>query len=178
MKHKSPSSTQPSPSVKTAPDAAPFPAAGPSDADATLTPLVGRKIPIIGIGASAGGLEALEQFFSHVLPSSGLAYVVVQHLDPAKESLLPDLLQRFSRVPVVQVHDMTPVEANHVYVAPPGFEITLLHGVLHLLKPVRRVACNYRLIFFCARWRLINRPMPPALSCRAWAPTAPWVCAP
>jgi len=145
MKHKAHATLE---SVPPAPDAAPFPAAGLTAVDASLAPLVGRKTPIIGIGASAGGLEALEQFFSHVPHDSGLAYVVVQHLDPVKESLLPDLLQRFSQVPVVQVSDITPVQANHVYVAPPGFEITLLHGVLHLLKPVAPRGLQLPIDFF------------------------------
>ena len=131
-----------------APESAPFPVAGPADAETSLTPLVGRKTPIIGIGASAGGLEALEQFFSNVPHNSGLAYVVVQHLDPFKESLLPELLQRFCQVPVVQVRDITPVQANHVYVAPPGFEITLMHGVLHLLKPVAPRGMQLPIDFF------------------------------
>ena len=134
--------------VAAAPEAVPFPAADAVDSGVTLAPLVGRKTPIIGIGASAGGLEALEQFFSHVSPKSGLAYVVVQHLDPVKESLLPDLLQRYSQVPVVQVRDITLVEANHVYVAPPGFEVTLLHGVLHLLKPVTPRGLQLPIDFF------------------------------
>ncbi len=131
-----------------APEVVPFPQADAVDAVATLAPLVGHKTPIIGIGASAGGLEALEQFFSHVSPKSGLAYVVVQHLDPLKESLLPELLQRYSQVPVVQVRDITLVEANHVYVAPPGFEVTLLHGVLHLLKPVTPRGLQLPIDFF------------------------------
>jgi two-component system CheB/CheR fusion protein len=134
--------------VGLAPDAAPFPTAGTTDTDATLAPLVGVKIPIVGIGASAGGLEALEQFFTHVAPHSGLAYVVVQHLDPDKESMLPDLLQHYSQMPVVPVRDITPVEADHVYVAPPGFEVTLLHGVLHLLKPVAPRGLQLPIDFF------------------------------
>ncbi len=119
-----------------------------ADNAVTVAPLVGNKTPIIGIGASAGGLEALEQFFSHVSPKSGLAYVVVQHLDPEKVSLLPDLLQRYSLVPVVQLRDLTLVEANHVYVAPPGFEVTLLHGVLHLLKPLAARGSQMPIDFF------------------------------
>ncbi len=126
----------------------PFPVPDAVDSGELLAPLVGRKTPIIGIGASAGGLEALEQFFSHVSPKSGLAYVVVQHLDPVKESLLPDLLQRYSQLPVVPVRDITLVEANHVYVAPPGFEVTLLHGVLHLLKPVAPRGVQLPIDFF------------------------------
>ena len=145
-----------------APDIVPFPAADADDVGAMVAPLVGPKTPIIGIGASAGGLEALEQFFSHVSPKSGLAYVVVQHLDPVKESLLPDLLQRYCQVPVVQVRDITLAEANHVYVAPPGYEVTLLHGVLHLLKPVAPRGLQLPIDFFCVRWRLTSRPMRPA----------------
>jgi two-component system CheB/CheR fusion protein len=141
-------SQHPPQSVELAPEMMPFPTADSVDMSATVTPLVGPKTPIIGIGASAGGLEALEQFFSHVSPKSGLAYVVVQHLDPVKESLLPELLQRYSRVPVVQVRDITLVEANHVYVAPPGFEVTLLHGVLHLLKPVAPRGLQLPIDFF------------------------------
>jgi two-component system CheB/CheR fusion protein len=115
---------------------------------AALAPSVPVRSPIVGIGASAGGLEALEQFFAHVPPESGLAYVVVQHLDPVKESLLPDLLQRVSQVPVVQVTDRTLAKANHVYVAPPGFEITVLHGVLHLLKPAMPRGLQLPIDFF------------------------------
>ena len=111
-------------------------------------PLVSTRTPIVGIGASAGGLEALEQFFSHVPARSGLAYVVVQHMDPAKESLLAGLLQRVSVLPVVQVADRTLVLADHVYVSPPGFEITLLHGVLHLLKPVTPRGMQLPIDFF------------------------------
>ena len=147
MTHKSHPASRSTKPVTHAPDAAPFPTAA-TDSDATVAPLVGFKTPIVGIGASAGGLEALEQFFTHVSPNSGLAYVVVQHLDPAKESMLPDLLQHYCQVPVVQVRDITPVEANHVYVAPPGFEVTLLHGVLHLLKPVAPRGMQLPIDFF------------------------------
>jgi len=149
MNHPScPATPSPSKPVEAAPDSAPFPAPGATDADPTLAPLVGFKTPIVGIGASAGGLEALEQFFMHVSPHSGLAYVVVQHLDPDKESLLPELLQHYSQLPVVQVRDITPIEADHVYVAPPGFEVTLLHGVLHLLKPVAPRGLQLPIDFF------------------------------
>ncbi|WP_431098765.1 chemotaxis protein CheB [Polaromonas aquatica] len=94
-----------------------------------------NPIAVVGIGASAGGLEALEQFFSHLPADSGFACVVVQHLDPDKDSALVPLLQRVSLVPVVQIKDRTPLARDHVYIAPPGFEVSILHGVLHLLKP-------------------------------------------
>jgi two-component system CheB/CheR fusion protein len=130
------------------PESAPFPTGSAPDGASAQEPLLGNSTPIVGIGASAGGLEALEQFFAHVPAQSGLAYVVVQHLDPGKESLLPALLQRVCRVPVVQASDRTPVRANHVYVAPPGFELTLLHGVLHLLKPVAARGMHLPIDFF------------------------------
>jgi len=94
-----------------------------------------KPLAIVGIGASAGGLEALEQFFAHVPAASGLGFVVVQHLDPDKASSLVPLLQRVAPLPVLQIADLMPVEADHVYVAPPGFEVSILNGVLHLLKP-------------------------------------------
>lgn len=94
-----------------------------------------RPLSIVGIGASAGGLVALEQFFGHVPPNSGLAYVVVQHLDPKREGMLVELLQRHTPMPVAEVKDQTLVEPNHVYVIPPGHDLSLLKGVLHLLVP-------------------------------------------
>ncbi|MCJ7820965.1 MAG: hypothetical protein MUP53_07155, partial [Bacteroidales bacterium] len=65
--------------------------------------------PIVGIGASAGGLEALEQFLSNVPANSGMAYVVIQHLDPTQIGMLPELLQRITKMPVYQVKDLTPI---------------------------------------------------------------------
>ncbi len=148
MNHKTLPVTPLTEALGLAPAEVPFPTAGAVDVGASPAPLVGLKTPIVGIGASAGGLEALEQFFTHVPLHSGLAFVVVQHLDPEKESLLPELLQHYSQIPVVQVRDITPVEANHVYVAPPGFEVTLLHGVLHLLKPVAPRGLQLPIDFF------------------------------
>jgi len=59
-----------------------------------------NQFPIVGIGASAGGLEALEQFLSYVPENSGMAYVVIQHLDPTQKGMLPELLQRISKMKV------------------------------------------------------------------------------
>ena len=91
--------------------------------------------PIIGIGASAGGLEALELFLGGVPPASGLAFVVVQHLDPTHQGFLVELLQRATAMPVAQITDRMKVEADHVYVIPPNRDLSILHGVLHLLEP-------------------------------------------
>ncbi len=91
--------------------------------------------PIVGIGASAGGLVALEQFLSHVPVNGGMAYVIVQHLDPHHEGMLVEILQRTTSMPVMQAKDLAQVTPDHVYVIPPGFDLTVLNGVLHLLVP-------------------------------------------
>ncbi|MDO8251270.1 MAG: chemotaxis protein CheB, partial [Rhodoferax sp.] len=92
--------------------------------------------PIVGIGASAGGLVALEQFLSHVPLNSGMAYVIVQHLDPHRQGMLVELLQRHTPMPVVEIQDPVRVESNHVYVIPPGRDLSVLDGALHLLEPM------------------------------------------
>jgi two-component system CheB/CheR fusion protein len=95
----------------------------------------GRPFRIIGIGTSAGGLDALEHFLHHVPRNNGLAFVIVQHLDPTREGVLPELLQRNTSMKVVQVKDRTRVQAERVYVIPSNKDMSILHGVLHLLEP-------------------------------------------
>ena len=75
---------------------------------------------IVGIGASAGGLEAMEEFFRHMSPSSGMAFVVVSHQHAGHVSLLPSLLSKCTAMPVVEATDGMEVEANRVYLAPGG----------------------------------------------------------
>ncbi|MEW6110656.1 MAG: chemotaxis protein CheB [Thermodesulfobacteriota bacterium] len=91
--------------------------------------------PIVGIGASAGGLEAFEQFFNNMPPDSGMAFVLVQHLDPTHKSILTDLIQTYTRMKVREVEDGIKVEPNHVYVIPPNSDMAILHGRLHLMEP-------------------------------------------
>ncbi len=93
--------------------------------------------PIIGIGASAGGLEALELFLKNVPPSSGMAFVIVQHLDPTHKGIMAELLQRSTPMPVQQITDDLVVKKNQVYIIPPNKDLTLFHGVLRLLDPVK-----------------------------------------
>ena len=93
--------------------------------------------PIIGIGASAGGLEALELFLKNVPFSSGMAFVIVQHLDPTHKGIMAELLQRSTPMPVEQITDDLVVKKNHVYIIPPNKDLTLFHGVLRLLDPVK-----------------------------------------
>jgi chemotaxis methyl-accepting protein methylase len=91
--------------------------------------------PIAGIGASAGGLEALEQFLGHVPEGSGMAFVIVQHLDPTHKGIMPELLQRATSMEVFQVRDRMRVRPECVYVIPPNKDMSILHGVLHLFEP-------------------------------------------
>jgi two-component system CheB/CheR fusion protein len=91
---------------------------------------------IVGLGASAGGLEVLEQFLENVPVSSGLAYVVVQHLDPNHKAMLVELLQRSTAMPVREAVEGTPVLPDTVYVIPPNSELTVADGRLHLAQPV------------------------------------------
>lgn len=91
---------------------------------------------IVGIGASAGGLAPLEAFFGNTPPHSGMAFVVVQHLDPTHKALLPELLQRVTAMPVHEARQNMPVEPNSVYVIPPNTELSVINGTLHLENPV------------------------------------------
>jgi two-component system CheB/CheR fusion protein len=109
---------------------------------------VSAAFPIVGIGASAGGLTALEQFLSHVPPRCGMAMVVVQHRDPHSEGMLVELLQRHTPMPVLQALDQMPVEPDHVYVIPPGWDLSLLHGVLHLFEPTEARGLRQPIDFF------------------------------
>ena len=90
---------------------------------------------IVGIGASAGGLEAFEQFFRNIQPDSGMAFVLVSHLDPDHASLLTEILQRTSTMPVVEAQDQMKVTPNCVYVLPPNREMAIFHGNLQLSTP-------------------------------------------
>ncbi len=91
--------------------------------------------PIIGIGASAGGLEALELFLANVPEKSGMAFIIVQHLDPNRKGLMVELLQRSSSLPVFQVKEQMAVQPDSVYVIPPNKDMSIFHGVLHLFEP-------------------------------------------
>ncbi|MDD5139584.1 MAG: chemotaxis protein CheB [Verrucomicrobiales bacterium] len=106
------------------------------------------SFPIVGIGASAGGLEALEQFLGHVPPYSGMAFVIVQHLDPTHKGIMPELLQRATGMKVIQVRDRTTVRPDCVYVIPPNKDMSILHGVLHLLEPAAPRGLRLPIDFF------------------------------
>jgi two-component system, chemotaxis family, CheB/CheR fusion protein len=90
---------------------------------------------IVGIGASAGGLEAFEQFFSHLPSNTGLSFVLVQHLEPTHKGMMPELLARHTKMHVVEAHDGMEVQPNRVYVIPPNADLGILHGKLQVLQP-------------------------------------------
>src|SRR5450432_3086729 len=90
-------------------------------------------VPIVGIGASAGGLEAFREVLRFLPDDTGMAYVLVQHLDPKHESLLPELLARVTPMDVHEAQQDMVVEANHVYVIAPNTDMTLSQGALSLL---------------------------------------------
>lgn len=95
--------------------------------EAPTTPL------IVGIGASAGGLEAVGRFLEHVPAMSGLAYVIIQHLDPSHKDMMVELLQRITPMTVLQAKNDMRVEPDCVYVTPPNVDMSILHGTIHLL---------------------------------------------
>ena len=110
------------------------PSPAPTQAIPTLAP---SSFPIVGIGASAGGLAAIEAFFSG-MPADvdpGMAFVLVQHLDPDHKSILTELIQRTTRMQVSEVKDGMPVQPNCVYIIPPNRDMAFLNGTLQLLEP-------------------------------------------
>jgi len=104
--------------------------------------------PIVGIGASAGGLEALEQFFTAIQAPTGTAFVVIQHLDPTHQGMLPELLQRVTPMTVTQVEDGMSVQPDWVYVIPPNKDLSILHDKLRLLEPVAPHGLRLPIDFF------------------------------
>ncbi|PXW95240.1 two-component system CheB/CheR fusion protein [Sphaerotilus hippei] len=113
------------PSSAAAPVLLPAPAPAPAPA----------RFPIVGLGASAGGLEALEQFFRVMPADSGMGFVVVQHLDPSHASILSEILQRSTTMVVVEAQDRMPVAPDRVHVIPPNRDMVICHGVLQLSLP-------------------------------------------
>lgn len=93
-----------------------------------------QPFPIVGIGASAGGLEALDEFLKHLPTVSPLALIVVQHLSPNVPGMLVELLQRTTQMKVLQATDRQAVEPGHIYVIPPGMDLSILRGRLFLFS--------------------------------------------
>jgi two-component system CheB/CheR fusion protein len=91
-----------------------------------------KNFPIVGVGASAGGLEAFTNLLEYLPPDTGMAFVLVQHLAPTKDSILAELLSKATSMPVREVQDGMKVEPDHVYVIPPNTLMAVFHGKLRL----------------------------------------------
>lgn len=91
-----------------------------------------QDFPIVGIGASAGGLDAFRQFLKAIPENSGMAYVLVQHLYPSHESILPEILSKYTKIPVLEITDDIHLAPNHIYVIPENKILTSIDGVLKL----------------------------------------------
>lgn len=118
-----------------------------SPREKTLIPTTAR-FPIVGIGASAGGLEAFELFFGHLPENTGMAFVVVQHLDPTQKGMLPELLQRVTKMNVFQVKDRTIVKPNCLYVIPPNKSMSIIRVRFISSIPLRSEAYDYPSMIF------------------------------
>ncbi len=93
-------------------------------------------IPIVGIAASAGGLEAFEQFFTNMPSDSGMAFVLVQHLDPTHPSILGELVRRYTRVEVMEIKDGMEIKADTAFIIPPNCDMGIIGGKFQLMAPV------------------------------------------
>ena len=109
-----------------------------------------QSFPIVGIGASAGGLEAISELLRHIPERTGLAFVLIEHLDPSHRSNLSEILSRNAHIPVEEVREGTVVEPDHAYVIPPNTGMYIERGALHLAPrqpqvpnlPVDRFLCS------------------------------------
>src|ERR1035437_2135352 len=109
----------------------------PLSPDAPAENAPDASFPIVGVGASAGGLAAFEAFFSGmpVGTDPGMAFVLVQHLAPDHKSILTDLIRRYTRMEVFEVEDGMTVRINCTYIIPPNRDMAFLNGTLQLLEP-------------------------------------------
>lgn len=109
-----------------------------SDGEEETAPRNGNGVSVVGIGASAGGIGALETMLPLLAPDAGLAYVVVQHLDPNHDSVLAALLAKVARIPVVEIKDQAAIEPDHVYVIPNNASLAIADGRLQISPPVEQ----------------------------------------
>lgn len=110
---------------------------GGEDRDRPAAEPAGRPCPVVGIGASSGGLEALQAFFEGMPVDTGMAFVIVQHLDPQHDTMMPELLARHTSMPVRLVTQDTPLRCNDIFVLPPSATLTIDDGVLRVSRPER-----------------------------------------
>jgi two-component system CheB/CheR fusion protein len=104
--------------------------------------------PVVGIGASAGGLDAFQKFFDALAPDSGMTFILIQHLDPTHQSMMVDLLAGHTPMTVEQARDGMPLEHAHVYIIPPGSYLSIEGGALRLSRPRERHGARMPFDFF------------------------------
>lgn len=116
-----------------------------SPKEKTLRSLDG--FPVVAIGSSAGGFDALKKFFTNLPSDPGIAFVLIQHLDPTHKSSMVDLMKRYTDLEVVQVTDGIKVEPDHLYIIPPNKDMGMINGTLQLIEPIEphglRLPINY-----------------------------------
>ena len=106
--------------------------AAPSPSSAHSVPTPDKLFPVVGVGASAGGLEAFSTFLANLSPTTGMAFILIQHLDPSHSSALEEILSRKTKIPVREAADGMRVQPNHVYIMPANAEMTIQNGALRL----------------------------------------------
>lgn len=115
---------------------------------ASTKPAPRAIIPIVGLGASAGGLQAFSDFFEAMPDKTGMAFVVIHHVDPDHESLMADLLAKHTKMTVTLAEDKMPVAPDHVYVIPPKLFLTIENSTLFLTEPTERRGMRLPIDFF------------------------------
>ena len=107
-----------------------------------------RRFPIVGIGASAGGLDVFKALLAALPPDTGMAFVLIQHLDPLHASLMAELLSSHTEMPVAPAAEGVLIEPDHVYLIPPGVSLAVAQGMLHLSEPAERHGARLAFDFF------------------------------
>jgi two-component system CheB/CheR fusion protein len=102
----------------------------------------GNSFPVAGIGASAGGLEALEGFFSNMPSQANLAIVVIQHLAPKYKSIMGSLLKKYTKMRILEITDGLKTEPNTIYLNPPDRDVAIMNRTLQLVRPLESHAAR------------------------------------
>jgi two-component system CheB/CheR fusion protein len=124
----------------------------------TKTILSTNIFPVVGIGASAGGLDAFKKLIKAIPEESGMAYVLVQHLAPTHESLLPEILQKITPIPVLEIADEIKVQPNHIYILPSNKMLMANDGVLQLSpRPITTTEPNLPIDLFFQSLAAVHR---------------------
>ena len=113
-----------------------------------ITPSPEKSFYVVGIGASAGGLAALDRFFGNMNENSGMAFIVVSHLDPTHVSIMPELIQKSTKMKLFQAEDGMLVKPNCVYVVPANRDLAILHGTIQLIEPLETHGLRLPIDFF------------------------------